>query len=90
MASEPSLEHWYAALGAQHGVEVDCCGNSPESVRQRLYQARKAAQDPDLDVLSIAVSPANPANLWIYRSKADGDKEVPVSVGETDPKPEGG
>lgn len=70
MPSEVSIEQWYTALGSPSGVIVDCCGNDPEKVKEKLYAARKACGDPDLDLLGIVTSPTNPTKeLWIVRKK---------------------
>lgn len=70
MPSEVSIEQWYTALGSPFGVIVDCQDNDPEKVKQKLYAARKACADPDLDILSIVTSPTNPTKeLWIVRKK---------------------
>lgn len=61
------LEHWYAALSSDYGVVIRC--SDRERTRQRLYAARKEAQDPDLDDLSICFSPTNSSDLWIVKRK---------------------
>lgn len=70
---EPILNHWYRALHSERGVEVLC--SDVESVRARLYAARKEARDPDLDQISISVSPIDDGKLWLV--KKNPTKERP-------------
>jgi hypothetical protein len=57
---------WYEALGAQHGIALQCEGD-PVKVRAKLYALRAAHNDPDLEVLSIVQSPSVPSQLWIVK-----------------------
>lgn len=58
----------YEALAADYGIVV--VTNNPEQLRAKLYPLRK--QDPDLEVLSFVISPANPAaELWIVKRGPD-------------------
>jgi hypothetical protein len=67
MASQ-YLEYWYMALGYRSGLKLR--STSPDRLVQRLYAARRGAQDPDLDKLSI-VRPF-PDQLWIiHRETSD-------------------
>ncbi len=59
------LEHLYTALHSTHGIALEC--NDVTALRQRLYVERRAADDPDLDALSLVASPFNPRVLWIVK-----------------------
>lgn len=49
------------------------CQASPDldTARQRLYAARRAAQDPDLDVLQFRASPFAEGNLVIVKERVE-------------------
>ncbi len=57
------LELWYSALGSEHGIVVET--DDPERCKQKLYAARREAQDETLAKLSIVQSPTEPMHLWI-------------------------
>jgi hypothetical protein len=57
------LELWYTALRSTIGIVVQT--NDIERLRANLYRDRKDAGDPQLEGLSIFVSPASPNELWI-------------------------
>ena len=59
------LEFLYEALRSTHGVCLQT--DNVESLRAKLYAARKASLDPDLDVLSFQPSPTDPHQLWITK-----------------------
>jgi len=61
------LEFWYTALGQPFGIVIET--DDPERARQRLYAARRDAQDHDLAKLSVVQSPTNPAHLWIIHKE---------------------
>lgn len=68
------LEPWYAALRANIGVAVQT--NDTTICKMKLYAARKDVGDPDLQGLSILVSPISPATeLWIV--KRHGEQQTP-------------
>lgn len=60
------LDFWYQAATAEFGICIET--TNVESVRQQLYQARKGADDPTLDGLSVRQSPINPNHLWIFKT----------------------
>lgn len=64
---EPILNYWYRALSSPMGVEL--VTNDAESVRARLYAARREAKDTDLDGLAICLSPFDPMRLWIVKKE---------------------
>lgn len=68
--SDPSLTLWYAALADPRGVRVR--SSNRKLTLSKLYQARAAAKDPDLDGLSLVPSPADPDEIWIVKRKPDG------------------
>ncbi len=63
------MELWYAALRSEKfGIRIHT--DNFEKLRASLYSARKHAQDPDLEVLSLTASPEAPgAELWIIRKR---------------------
>lgn len=61
-----SLDIWYKALSAQIGVIVKV--SDPDLAKAKLYALRKAANDPDLDQISIRVSPESPDELWLIKN----------------------
>lgn len=60
---------WYAALGSEKGVVITT--NNTALCIQRLYAARKKANDPDLDGISIVQSPTVPGELWLVKRKSN-------------------
>jgi len=61
------LELLYEALASRYGIIV--ATNNPEALRQQLYKARREAADPDLQQLSIRISPLLPKQeVWIVRN----------------------
>lgn len=60
------LEFWYQALESQYGIviKVDNVGLAI----QRLYQARKEANDPALDNVHLRRSPVDPEAIWIVKN----------------------
>jgi hypothetical protein len=76
--SSSYLEYWYMALAHQRGLKLRT--SAPDRLLQRLYAARRGAQDPDLDRLSI-VRPL-PDQLWIISRETISDPAP-----ETHPEP---
>lgn len=66
---EPVLNYWYRALHSPLGIELLC--SDVDSVRARLYQARKDAQDVDLDRIAICLSPFDPMKIWLIKKEPD-------------------
>ena len=64
--SSAFLDLWYAALAAELGICV--ATTNRDILRQKLYAARKAANDPDLDSLSLILSPTDDSQIWIIRN----------------------
>ena len=62
------LEYWYQALSSDIGIEIQT--DNPERLRQRLYQERTKAIDPDLEGLSIIISPIDNSKIWIVKKHA--------------------
>lgn len=74
----PLLELWYRALAEPIGVSITT--NNADRMRQKLYQARKAAGDPALASLMLHTSPRNPSGEIVitHREVADFDpKDLP-------------
>ena len=71
-AGKPVLHYWYAALSSELGIELNC--SDAEPVRQRLYAARREVKDPDLDQISVCVSPFDPMRLWLVKRKKSDAK----------------
>lgn len=63
------LELWYRALAARIGIIV--VTSDRDALRQRLYAARRAAGDPDLDALSLVLSPTDDSQLWIIKRSSN-------------------
>ena len=63
------LEFWYQALRADVGIEIET--DDRERLRQRLYQDRTKALDPELDGLSIVFSPLSEDKVWIVKRHAE-------------------
>lgn len=61
------VEFWYEALRAEFGVVIET--NNRDLFRQRLYAARRAAQDDDLEGISILWSPLNRVHLWLAKTE---------------------
>jgi len=65
---EPNwLEFLYTALGEPYGIVIET--DNFDKARQRLYAARREAQDETLSGLSILQSPTNPAHIWIVHKE---------------------
>jgi hypothetical protein len=61
------LELLYQALSQDRGLVVQAEDCDVEELRQRLYRERRKAQDTELDVLALVVSPTDTTQLWIVR-----------------------
>lgn len=59
------LDLWYAALASAQGICIYTTDR--DTLRQRLYASRALAKDPDLDKLSLVLSPADETHLWIIK-----------------------
>ncbi len=62
------IEFLYEALSKPFGVVVET--DNPERCRQKLYAARRASADPELDGLSIVI-PGSPGEVWIVKKEPD-------------------
>lgn len=65
--AEPALNYWYRALHSPLGVEVVV--SDQEKARQKLYAARKESRDPDLERISICLSPFDPMKIWLVKKE---------------------
>lgn len=69
------LHHLYKALATPGGIVIQ--SNDPEKLRMKLYAERRAANNPDLDLLTISLSRTNPTGeLWIMNRSKVGAEEV--------------
>lgn len=66
------LHLWYAALNAEFGVVLET--DNPDLLRQYLYRARKSVEDPELMNISVAISPAEPNQVWLIKRYASEGK----------------
>ena len=64
-SSEGVTELWYQALASPYGIEVQT--NDTRRLMTRLYNARKATQDQDLEQISLCESPFDPLKLWLVK-----------------------
>lgn len=72
MKSSETLEYWYQALRSSIGIVI--ATDSLERLRQKLYIARRDAEDPSLERLTIVTSPTRPEDqLWIVKQDATDD-----------------
>ena len=62
------VEFLYRALRSSFGIVIRC--EDRDFVRQKLYEARRDSNDPDLSSLSFLFSPTDPTDLWIVHSKS--------------------
>lgn len=85
MEQSALIEILYSALHSPLGLVVTV--SDVKLAQQNFYKARKAAMDPELDILKIRVSPFLPEEeLWITNGKErnrapDGASDQPVSGG---------
>lgn len=63
--SDSFLDLWYAAMASSHGLCIFTLDR--DTLRQRLYASRASAVDPDLDKLSLVLSPTDETHLWIVK-----------------------
>lgn len=66
------LEYWYQALESKFGIVVKT--DNVSGTLQRLYKARKEANDPALSELHLRRSPVDPEAIWIVKNKHDEEK----------------
>lgn len=67
------LGYLYDALSAARGLVI--LTDSPERLRQRLYELRKT-HSPAFDDLSFLISPTNPNDqLWIVKRHGTDDRD---------------
>jgi hypothetical protein len=59
------LDLWYQAAASPCGVCVFTTDR--DALRQKLYASRAAAADPDLDKLSLVLSPTDETHVWIVK-----------------------
>lgn len=65
-ADHELLELLYDAARAEFGLVVRT--NDPERLRMKLYPLRK--RDPELQILSLRISPTSPSSeLWIMKKE---------------------
>ena len=64
------LELWYKALALPFGLVVRIEGPR-KSFRARLYAARAASQDPELQRLSLVLTAADPQEICIVHKVID-------------------
>ncbi len=58
------LELWYTALHDPVGLKIQT--NDADRLKQKLYQARKSADDPNLSLLTVLTSPLHQqTEVWI-------------------------
>lgn len=62
---KPFLDLWYQALATPVGMAFTT--NDRNALRQKLYAARAATGDPDLDKLSLVLSPTDENQIWIVK-----------------------
>lgn len=61
------LELLYDALRTRLGVSVKVQGMDRERFQRKLYGVRKQADDAELDVLVLSLSPFVDDELWIVK-----------------------
>ncbi len=63
------IAYWYEALSAEHGICIRA--STPEllpKLRERLYEARRKCNDPDLWLLQVRSSHRSPkTELWLQK-----------------------
>lgn len=60
------IEHLYSALHSPLGIVIQT--DNAERTRQKLYRARRELMNPELDKLSLVISPTDPSQLWIVKN----------------------
>jgi hypothetical protein len=70
MSKPDYLAMLYAALAAEIGVCVET--DNREGLRRKLYIARRDSRDPELDGLSLILSPENESHVWIMHNGTTG------------------
>lgn len=76
MTQYEALEYWYDALREEVGIVVEVLEGSTDMFKAKLYQARRDAQDPSLEGLSLVDSPSTPNQVWIVKRDATHDKGI--------------
>ncbi len=72
------LDQWYLALHSPAGHCFRVVEGTVTQYREHMYKARREAMDPQLDGLSIVVSPTDEQEAWIVHRKAPhGTQENP-------------
>lgn len=71
MTPETALALWRRALTEEIGIVLTVEVQHKRAIEQVLYEARKSAADPALDVLMIAKPGDAPEELWIVRKTTD-------------------
>lgn len=79
------LEAWYAALAAPDGLILTIVGSQASAV-QNLYQARKAAGDPQLDTLFLSINRENESEIRIIPKVVDLPDEEQPPINQDDPQ----
>lgn len=67
------LEYWYQAAGEKYGIVL--VTDNVQLTLQRLYAARKEANDPELFKLHIKRSPVDEDALWIVKNEFNDGEE---------------
>ncbi len=71
MTSLEALEFWYKALHSPSPFGIVIETDAIERLRQKLYTARRDADDPTLEGLVIVTSPSqSETQLWIVKKDA--------------------
>ncbi len=65
------IEFLYQAKASSFGIVVKT--TNVEGLRQKLYAARREANDEDLKSLSLVPSPTMEGELWIVKNKEASD-----------------
>lgn len=71
------LVFWYEALAEPIGVKLYT--ENRRATMQQLYRAREKACDPQLQALSIVVSPTDQNELWIVKQKPELGEDAPAA-----------
>ena len=61
------LEMWYEALRSPYGIAI--ATDDIDRARAKLYEARRLADDPELDALAVTISPTVTSQLWIIHKE---------------------
>ncbi len=70
----PFIAYWYLAYREPIGIKITC--TNLQSLKTRLYAARKESLDSDLMEIRLVTSPINPdTELWLIHAQS-----IPASV----------